>query len=125
MNALLLGAILLDTRGWLEDGMAELCGGIALELTGTLDGGIPELADGMPELCDGIALELAGALDAEPLIDPDPTPSVPSGALGSLGAYVVNIDSGPQAGPLDVDVMVVPLRSHPVRVLKLYHHTNC
>lgn len=113
-----LGARLLEPRGWLEDATGGLDDATALEL-----------ADATP-------LELRGALEdttpeaeaetgadaealAEPEIDPDTTPSVPRGAFGSLGAYVVNIESGPQAGPLDVDVNVVPLKSHPVRVLKL------
>lgn len=59
---------------------------------------------------------LAGTLLKD--ADPEPTPRVPIGASGSLGAYVVNIESTPQAPPL-VEVMVVPLMSQPVRVLKL------
>jgi hypothetical protein len=91
----LLGATPLELRGWLEDGMAEFDGGIPLELGTPLDDPDAEPLN-------------------EPLTDPDPTPSVPRGALGSLGAYVVNIDCGPQAGPLDDEVIVVPLISHPV-----------
>ena len=99
-------------NGKLEDGIKELLGAGPLELRGWLD-------EGIAEFDDGNALELAGKLEdgkEEALneADPEPTPSDPMGALGSLGAYVVNIDSGPQAGAPDDEVIVVPLTSQPV-----------
>ena len=123
-NPLLEGAgkTLLDGAGKLEDGNRELLGAGPLELRGWLDDGIAEFDDGDP-------LELAPALDDgkdDPLNDADaePTPSVPMGALGSLGEYVVNIDSGPQAGAPDDEVIVVPLTSQPVCVLKLLYYRS-
>lgn len=98
--------------GKLEDAISELLGAGPLELRGWLD-------DGIAEFDDGSELELAGTLEdgnEEALTDtePEPTPRVPIGALGSLGEYVVNIDSGPQAGASDDEVIVVPLISQPV-----------
>lgn len=106
----------LDGFGATDELMApdELMDGATLELFGTLD----KLAEA--ELLAG---ELAEKL-AEPLTDPPLSPRVPSGAFGSAGEYVVNIDVRLQAAALEVEVIVVPESEHPVSVLKLYGHTR-